>query len=79
MKLSKTLYERSASITDNPTNLETLHILIDGLEKVDETASFPSLSISDDRIYFLPTIENSVLNSRTVLKSGYQSLLGRIS
>lgn len=78
MNLSKTLYERSASITDNPTDLETLHILIDGLQKVDETASFPSLSISDDRIYFLPTIENSILNSRTVLKSGYQSLLGRI-
>jgi hypothetical protein len=79
MNLSKNLYNRSASIMDNPDSLQSLHTLIQDLNKTDVIAYFPSLSISDERIYFLPTTGNGVYHSNTVLKSGYQSLLRRIS
>lgn len=78
MKLSDQGYIRSTQIADNPSDLSAIHVIIDGLNKTDEIASFPTLSISNDRLYFLPTNGSGILSSRTILKSGYQSLLGRL-
>ncbi|HLD91427.1 MAG TPA: hypothetical protein VI911_10520 [Patescibacteria group bacterium] len=78
MKLSGINYHRHVSTESNPENLQVIKTVIDDLNKTDVIALFPSLSIGEDRIYFLRDKTPTLLNSRIVLKTGYQSLLGRL-
>lgn len=77
MILSTNRYNRHVAINNNPENLNQITQSIDQLQKTDVTAFFPTLSISSDRLYYMATNEK-ILHSRTLLKSGYQSLLARL-
>lgn len=78
MKFSTNTYTKRVVIESPIEDLQPIHTAIDELNKEDIVAHFPSLSIDDDRIYFLPQRDKAILNSREVLKTGYQSLLGRL-
>ena len=77
MKLSTTSYRRSAHTDTNPENLQIVKQVIEDLRKEDIIARFAGMSINSERIYFLEP-EMNCLQSRTILKSGYQSLLSKI-
>ena len=77
MKLSNENYVRYVLVDNNPENLAPIHNVIDSLDKTDTEVHFAALSIDDQRLYFLSK-DSKLISSRTVLKSGYQSLLGRL-
>ena len=78
MKFSAEDYERHVFMGNNPEDLSAIHNTIDNLDKGDMIAHFSSLSIDGGHLHFLQEKGNGIPISRTILKSGYQSLLSKL-
>lgn len=76
MKLSENTYARYVAISDNPNSLTDILDVITGLNKRDVKAYFPSLSISNNAIFYLTDLGQ--YTSLPVLKTGYHSLLAKL-